>query len=145
MPLSIAIAKVQGFANNYIRFQHMLDGSVATRCKPCFASDAVASLSEEDVQAAVRTASAAKAASVTHSGTASAVRRDRQAATLVVRNLPFSVDTQVHAMKLLGAAGVLQEHYDFFLFFSCQEESPSKRFSSNLCFPGPRWSGLRLR
>jgi len=132
MPLSIAFAKVQGFADNYTRFQHLLDGSAPTRCKPFFASDAVASLSEEDVQAAVRAASAAKAASVTHAGTASAVRHDGQATTLVVRNLPFSVDTQVDAMKWLGEAGFPQEQYNFFLFLPAKRKA---RAQGTACSP----------
>jgi len=131
MPLSIAVAKVQGFADNYTRFQHLLDGSAPTRCKPFFASDAVASLSEEDVQAAVQAASAAKAASVTHSGTASAVRHDKQATTLVIRNLPFSVDTQVDGMQWLGGAGIPQEQYDFFPFLPAKRKARAQGTASS--------------
>jgi len=101
-PLSVAVAKVQGFAKNYIRYHHLLDKSKSnTLCKPFFLQSAIDDLTKDEVAAANK-----HAASLQHGETT----------TLVVRNLPLWMDSQDSARGWLDSAGH-EGKYDFFLYF----------------------------
>jgi len=100
-PLSVAVAKVQGFAGNYIRYHHLLaETGSTTLCKPFFCTGAIEGLSKEDVAAAKK-----HAASLLHGETT----------TLVVRNLPPSIESQELARTWLDSAGC-EGKYNFFLY-----------------------------
>lgn len=105
--LSIAAAKVQGFAENFVRFHHLVEGSSPTLCKPFFAEDTVAQLSTEHHEAAAAAALAVRAPDASVAGGGHT--------TVVIRNLPVSIAVQDAAKQWLDAAGFL-DLYDFFVF-----------------------------
>lgn len=109
-PLSIAVAKVQGFAENYLRFSHLLTDKMHTLCNPFFAEDAIENLTPEQREAA------------THGGNAPAVAEAdlHSSTTVVIRNLPSSLDGQVAAMRWFDGAG-FRGTYNFFFYL------PAKR------------------
>lgn len=113
-PLSIAAAKVQGFAENYIRYGHISLDSGSTKCKPYFDQDTLNKLPKEVVSGAAQAASAMAVAETTPQGAAQ---------TLVIRNLPSSLETQESARKWFDKQGC-EGKYDFFLFMP---PKPSKR------------------
>lgn len=113
-PLSVAIAKVQGFVGNYVRFRHLLEGSSITRCAPFFARGSLDALTPEALEAAERASAASQ--SLDHDNAAP----EGPHTTLAIRNLPPRLETQAQAMDWLDAAGY-QEQYSFFLYL------PAKR------------------
>lgn len=113
LPLSIAVAKVQGFAENYVRFQHLLVGATPTRCAPFFAQDSVDALSVEQLDAA---ASASSNNAAFHVGPP----LDGNLTTVIIRNLPPAVETQDITRTWLNELG-FKHQYDFLLFL------PAKR------------------
>lgn len=122
-PLSIAVAKVQGFEENYIRFHHLLDDKSPTLCQPFFARDAIEQLSQETQEAAAATASSAPQLENVHEGPAT---------TLIIRNLPASVDSQDAARQWLERAGFAGQ-YDFFLYLPAKRRRPEPASGQ----PGP--------
>mmetsp|Transcript_17711 Transcript_17711/g.28783 ORF Transcript_17711/g.28783 Transcript_17711/m.28783 type:complete len:516 (+) Transcript_17711:67-1614(+) len=104
LPLSVAVAKVQGFAENYARFHHLTEERTATRCAPFFAKDAIATLSQGEIQAA----SEAKLDPHEHEVSGPVT-------TIVIRNLPHMIDGSDTARRWLDVAGYAQR-YDFLLF-----------------------------
>mmetsp|Transcript_103444 Transcript_103444/g.194587 ORF Transcript_103444/g.194587 Transcript_103444/m.194587 type:complete len:738 (+) Transcript_103444:153-2366(+) len=112
LPVSIAVAKVQGFNSNFLRFQHLLEGTTPTRCQPYFAQDSVDGVTEDDL---------AEAAEQGGNQTAgSAPVHDGPATTLVIRNLPPTIENQDMAREWLDQNGYARR-YDFFLYL------PAKR------------------
>jgi len=110
-PLSIAVAKVQGFSQNYVRFHHLLEDTSYTLCKPYFDPRAVAALSSESLAAAKQTGS-----NMVREG----VLGDSSPTTLIIRNLPSALDSQDVARGWLDGAG-FGSQYNFFLYL------PAKR------------------
>eukprot|EP00747_Dinoflagellata_sp_TGD_P220216 gnl/TRDRNA2_/TRDRNA2_92210_c1_seq1.p1 gnl/TRDRNA2_/TRDRNA2_92210_c1~~gnl/TRDRNA2_/TRDRNA2_92210_c1_seq1.p1 ORF type:complete len:526 (+),score=113.51 gnl/TRDRNA2_/TRDRNA2_92210_c1_seq1:53-1630(+) len=100
--LSIAVAKVQGFASNYRRFQHLLEGNQPTRCQPFFARDAIERLRPEDKKSDVPQPIDPLASS-------------GLLTTIVIRNLPRSIEHQVAARQWFDSQGYSAQ-YDFFLY-----------------------------
>lgn len=115
-PLSIAVAKIQGFAANYIRFRHFLDETCNTLCSPYFAPDAVASLSKEQLEAAAAQADKAL------------VARDHSEAlvTVIIRNLPESLEGQDMARSWFNGAG-FGGQYNFFLYLPAKQRKPDSQ------------------
>eukprot|EP00421_Protoceratium_reticulatum_P075833 CAMPEP_0168411840 /NCGR_PEP_ID=MMETSP0228-20121227/28404_1 /TAXON_ID=133427 /ORGANISM="Protoceratium reticulatum, Strain CCCM 535 (=CCMP 1889)" /LENGTH=542 /DNA_ID=CAMNT_0008425591 /DNA_START=81 /DNA_END=1706 /DNA_ORIENTATION=- len=113
-PLSIAVAKVQGFAENYIRFHHLLDDRSPTLCQPFFAKDAVEQLSAAEKEAA---------AAATTGPTQLENSQDGPCTTLIIRNLPDRVDNQEVARSWLDARG-FSGQYDFFLYLPAKRRRP---------------------
>jgi len=105
-PLSIAVAKVQGFEDNYIRFYHLLDDKSPTLCQPFFAEDAIQQLRPE-----VRERAAQAASNTPQLENLS----DGPCTTLIVRNLPEYLVTQEETQKWLDDFG-FKGQYDFFLW-----------------------------
>jgi len=99
-PLSIAIAKVQGFAENFMRFHHLVEGTNNTLCKPFFYPRAVLNLPREILEAAKQQTGGGQS---------------NEPATVVVRNLPMSIDSQDLARDWFDGAGYSGK-YDFFLY-----------------------------
>jgi len=112
-PLSIALAKVQGFTQNYIRFYHLTSEEAPTLCQPYFAKDAVDKLPQETRAAAAATISAPNKETLP----------DDPFTTLIVRNLPDSIDTQDKAQELLETAG-FRNQYNFFLYLPAKRRRP---------------------
>lgn len=112
--LSIAIAKVQGFAENYIRFHHLTGDSSPTLCQPFFSQDAINKLSDDAHTAA---ASAAKTAPQTET------LQEGPCTTLIIRNMPYAVDNQENAREWLNDAG-FEGTYDFFLYLPAKRRRP---------------------
>jgi hypothetical protein len=113
-PLSIAVAKVQGFTENYIRFHHLLEDKSPTLCKPYFAADAVETLPQESLQAAAQAATHAPHADNTLDGPAT---------TLIIRNLPSTVESLDMARSWLDRAGFAGQ-YNFFIYLPPKRRRP---------------------
>jgi len=105
-PLSIAVAKVQGFEDNYIRFYHLLDDKSPTLCQPFFAEDSIEKLSSEAKEKAAQAASNAPQLENISDGPCT---------TLIVRNLPPSLESQEETRQWLDNFGFAGQ-YDFFLW-----------------------------
>lgn len=118
-PVSIAVAKVQGFVENYCRFMHLLEGNTPTRCQPFFAEDAKQQVSPEDL------AQAAVAVTMENQHTGGETKPDGPATTLVIRNLPPSLETQEQAREWLNMAGFATK-YDFFLYLPAKRTKRDK-------------------
>jgi len=115
LPLSVAVAKVQGFTQNYLRFQHLREGSVPTRCAPFFSQDSIDCLSMEELEAATK-------ACATHHQAGQL--DDGQLSTVIVRNLPPAVETQEIARYWLDQVGY-KGQYDFLLFLPAKRQRRS--------------------
>eukprot|EP00411_Alexandrium_monilatum_P107293 CAMPEP_0175768052 /NCGR_PEP_ID=MMETSP0097-20121207/70230_1 /TAXON_ID=311494 /ORGANISM="Alexandrium monilatum, Strain CCMP3105" /LENGTH=494 /DNA_ID=CAMNT_0017078153 /DNA_START=1 /DNA_END=1485 /DNA_ORIENTATION=- len=114
--LNVAIAKVQGFAENYVRFHHLCDDNCPTVCQPYFAQDSCDKLPQQTLIAAeTLTLTAPQLPGTLESGFT----------TLVIRNLPHSVDNQDVAMQWLDGAG-FQGQYDFFLYLPPKRRRPEQ-------------------
>jgi len=114
--LSVPVAKVQGFEENFIRFYHLLDNKSPTLCQPFFAEDSIEKLSPEVREKATQAGS-------------NALRLDNlsngPSTTLIVRNLPPSLESQEETRQWLDNFGFAGQ-YDFLLWF------PSKRKQGEL-------------
>mmetsp|Transcript_89540 Transcript_89540/g.191870 ORF Transcript_89540/g.191870 Transcript_89540/m.191870 type:complete len:463 (+) Transcript_89540:2-1390(+) len=113
-PLSIAVAKVQGFVENYVRFHHLLEDNSPTLCLPFFDDRAVAALSQESIDAA-----AAAGSNMPHPDPS----QDGPSLTLIVRNLPPQVENQEVARSWLDKKG-FEGQYDFFSYFPAKRRRP---------------------
>jgi len=113
-PLSIAVAKVQGFTENYIRFHHLTSERSPTLCHPFFAQDSTDKLSQEAREAAAAVATSAPPPDSLPEGAFT---------TLIIRNLPYSVDSPTGAREWLDNAG-FQGQYDFFLYLPAKRRRP---------------------
>lgn len=113
LPLSIAVAKVQGFAENYARFQHLLEANTPTRCSPFFAQDSIDALSQTELMAIAQ--SAAANAQPTHADVKGPVT------TIVIRNLPSMIESTDSARQWLDTEGY-GNLYDFFLFLPAKRQ-----------------------
>jgi len=112
--ISIAVAKVQGFAANYIQYNHLLDGGHETLCHPFFAEESVNSLSEEEQRQAVEEAEKLRSK-----------KREapKEGSTVVIRNLPISFSGLDGTQDWFDGEG-FKGQYDFFAFI------PSKKRGS---------------
>jgi len=131
LPLNVSVAKVQGFNENWERFNHLLESDATTRCSPFFASDAMEAVKKDkeavDLAKSLRTetamvsADSTKAAMGNPQGSASPpTGQEGTFTTVVIRNLPDVVDNQPAARKWLNSMGFAGQ-YDYFLYF------PAKR------------------
>mmetsp|Transcript_78366 Transcript_78366/g.243007 ORF Transcript_78366/g.243007 Transcript_78366/m.243007 type:complete len:486 (-) Transcript_78366:111-1568(-) len=113
-PLSIAVAKVQGFMENYVRFHHLTNDTSPTLCQPFFAQDAIDTLSQETRVAAAAAATNAPQLDNLQEGPCT---------TLIIRNLPYVVDSQDVARQWFDGAG-FGGQYDFFLYLPAKRRRP---------------------
>eukprot|EP00448_Togula_jolla_P020692 CAMPEP_0170583134 /NCGR_PEP_ID=MMETSP0224-20130122/7965_1 /TAXON_ID=285029 /ORGANISM="Togula jolla, Strain CCCM 725" /LENGTH=389 /DNA_ID=CAMNT_0010906425 /DNA_START=32 /DNA_END=1201 /DNA_ORIENTATION=+ len=120
LPVSIAIAKVQGFADNHARFKH-LENSENSRCSPFFAEEALAALPKDKEDGL------GESSSVISSSNSS---QDAVMTTVVIRNLPTSLHDQATARELFDEAGFVGL-YDFFLFLPAKGQRRSGKHRIN--------------
>lgn len=113
LPLSVAVAKVQGFAENYTRFHHLLEANAPTRCSPFFAQDSIDALSQAERAVAENTASN-PAPALGPSG-------NGPVTTIVIRNLPSVIQDTEIARQWLDAEGCGRQ-YDFFLYLPAKRQ-----------------------
>jgi len=81
--LSVTIAKVQGFVENYTRYYHLTKMPNSSACVPFFAPDALDQLTEEDLDKAEEMAKEAEEAAQE--------KAQKNGTTVVVRNLPPAI------------------------------------------------------
>jgi len=115
LPLSVAVAKVQGFAENYARFQHLLEGTTPTRCSPFFARDSIEALSQAELTAA--------AANIAPFQMPSSPDFAGPVTTVVIRNLPSMIESTDRAREWLDAEGFGRQ-YDFLLYLPAKRKRP---------------------
>jgi len=125
LPLSVAVAKVQGFADNFARFQHLREAATPTRCSPFFAQEAIDALSQAELNAAVENAAANPPPSYPEISGA--------VTTIVIRNLPAMIESTEIARQWLDAEGFGRQ-YDFFLYLPAkrQRRIPGKNGPASL-------------
>jgi len=107
-PLSIAVARRQGFPENYVRFSHLLDDSRNTQCRPFFDAKSILQLSKDEQEAAQKQAQEA--------ANAENMASEAPCTTFIVRNLPLALSDQEVAREWLNEKGFDGE-YNFFLWF----------------------------
>lgn len=110
--VSVAVAKVQGFVDNYIRFVHLLDSGSETLCAPYFDPKAVAGLTQEQLERASRTTMHF----VQH------IEENNAGSTIVIRNLPSWMDSQQAARDWFDNAG-FADQYDFFAYIPSRKKA----------------------
>mmetsp|Transcript_125717 Transcript_125717/g.402374 ORF Transcript_125717/g.402374 Transcript_125717/m.402374 type:complete len:482 (-) Transcript_125717:48-1493(-) len=130
--LSIVFAKVQGFADNFIRFNHLLTDKTHTLCCPFFDDAAVTKLSKDQLEMAN--------ASTNQMVETNAKREAVAPTTLVVRNLPVALENQGVARAWLDGAG-FGNTYDFFLYLPAKR-SRKDHTHQDISSPAESGSGL---
>eukprot|EP00928_Gymnodinium_smaydae_P008532 TRINITY_DN13105_c0_g2_i1.p1 TRINITY_DN13105_c0_g2~~TRINITY_DN13105_c0_g2_i1.p1 ORF type:complete len:463 (-),score=85.27 TRINITY_DN13105_c0_g2_i1:215-1519(-) len=123
--LNITYAKVQGFVENYERFKAICN-EPRTKCAPYFASDALrknglaSSPSNKKLSSVAEDRSSARSSRNAHV--------DEEITTIVIRNLPTSVDTQEKARQWLHEFGYA-DSYDFLLYLPPKRRGTSSQKS----------------